>query len=82
MALMELKEISQVYGNKKILENVNLKLEEGQILALLGPTGSGKTTLLRIMALLDPPWEGEVIFMGKKAIARSLWARFDGLPTA
>jgi len=75
MALMELKEISQVYGNKKILENVNLKLEEGQILALLGPTGSGKTTLLRIMALLDPPWEGEVIFMGKKAIARSLWAR-------
>jgi tungstate transport system ATP-binding protein len=75
MALMELKKISQVYGKKKVLENVNLKLEKRQLIAVLGPTGSGKTTLLRIMALLDPPWEGEVIFMGKSVNTKSLWAR-------
>jgi len=75
MALIELRGVSQTYGKKKVLENVNLKLEEGQMIALLGPTGSGKTTLLRIIALLDPPWKGEILFMNKKTNARSLWVR-------
>lgn len=46
----------------KVLENINLNLKEGEIVALLGKSGSGKSTLLRIIAGLVPPSEGKVVF--------------------
>ncbi len=62
----ELKDVTKVYGNKVVVNAVNLQIREGEILALLGPNGSGKTTILKILAFIENPTSGEVIFQNEK----------------
>jgi tungstate transport system ATP-binding protein len=62
----ELKGVMKAYGNKIVVDAVNLQIHEGEILALLGPNGSGKTTILKILAFIENPTGGEVIFQGEK----------------
>ena len=62
----ELKGVTKAYGNKIVVDKVNLQIHEGEILALLGPNGSGKTTILKILAFIENPTGGEVIFQGEK----------------
>ncbi|MCJ7471165.1 ABC transporter ATP-binding protein [Candidatus Bathyarchaeota archaeon] len=62
----ELKTVTKMFDNTVALDNVDLKVEEGEILALLGPNGSGKSTLLKILALLENPTRGEVYFHNAK----------------
>ena len=64
MALIELSDVDQVYDGKPILEGIDLRIERGEVFALIGPTGAGKTTLIRILDLLEPPSVGRVIFDG------------------
>jgi molybdopterin-binding protein len=66
MITAELKNITKSYGNKIVVDAVNLQIHEGEILALLGPNGSGKSTILKILAFIENPTSGEVIFQGKK----------------
>ncbi|AOY77798.1 ABC transporter ATP-binding protein [Clostridium formicaceticum] len=58
-------------GNLKVLEDVSLYMEVGEIIALLGPSGCGKSTLLNIVAGFEKPDKGQVVFMGKTVIAPS-----------
>ena len=58
--LLELKNISYKYGNKVILNNVNLKINFGEKIALLGKSGSGKTTLISVLNGTIKPTQGEV----------------------
>ena len=53
-----------------VLQNVNLKINKGELISLTGPSGSGKSTLLHIIALLDQPTSGEVFF-NKKSFSKS-----------
>ncbi len=62
---VELKNLTKVYGNKTVVEAVNLQIHQGEILALLGPNGSGKTTLLKILAFIENPTSGKVTFEGE-----------------
>jgi len=62
----ELKDVTKAYGNKIVLDAINLKIHEGEILALLGPNGSGKTTILKILAFIENPSSGEVTFQGEE----------------
>lgn len=55
------------YGSKKVLNNINLEIEEGEFLCLLGPSGCGKTTLLRMIAGLED-LDGGSIYLGGKDI--------------
>ena len=64
MAKIEVKGLYKSYGGAEILKDINLKVEQGEVLALIGPTGSGKTTLLRLIGLLEKPTIGEIIFDG------------------
>lgn len=61
---MEIRGLYKSFGRSKILKSINLDIEEGQVLALIGPTGSGKTTLLRLIDLLDLPTKGHIFFRG------------------
>ena len=61
----ELKNVTKAYGTKIVVDEVNLQIHKGEILALLGPNGSGKTTILKIIAFIENPTGGEVKFQGK-----------------
>jgi molybdopterin-binding protein len=63
--LVELKNLTKCFGNRKVLDGVTLQIQEGEILALVGPNGSGKTTLLKILAFLEKPTGGENKFQGE-----------------
>ena len=67
----ELKDVTKVYGDKTVVDGVNLQIHEGEILALLGPNGSGKTTLLKILAFIENPTNGEVKFQGEPVTAKN-----------
>ena len=62
--LVELKNLTKSFDNRTVLDDITLQIEEGEMLALLGPNGSGKTTLLKILAFLEKPSSGEVKFQG------------------
>ena len=62
--LLECKNLTKRYGKKTALDQVNLKIERGHIIGLLGPNGSGKTTLIKIMNGLLMPSEGEITVEG------------------
>jgi multiple sugar transport system ATP-binding protein len=65
MALIALKNIRKVYPNRVVaLDGVDLEIPSGAIMALAGPSGCGKTTLLRVIAGLEPPTDGQVLFDG------------------
>jgi len=62
---IEARSISKKFGQFVALSNVSLEVKAGELVALLGPSGSGKTTLLRIIAGLEHPDSGSVLFDGK-----------------
>ncbi len=68
---MELKNLTKSFGDRTVLDNITLQIDEGEMLALLGPNGSGKTTLLKILAFLERPTGGEVRFQGIPVTAKS-----------
>src|SRR3954462_664621 len=63
--------ITKRFGKKVALDNVTVEAPAGKLVALLGPSGCGKTTLLRIIAGLEYPDEGQVLFEGEDATDRS-----------
>ena len=68
--LIKIKNLTKNFINNKlvvkVLKNLNLELEMGNIVALIGPSGSGKSTLLHLIALLDKPTNGEISILGKE----------------
>ncbi|AFZ13250.1 Fe(3+)-transporting ATPase [Crinalium epipsammum PCC 9333] len=63
--LIELKGISKSFGNNVILDNVDLTIERGDSLGIIGPSGTGKSTILRIIAGLLAPDAGEIYIQGQ-----------------
>ena len=64
--MLELKNISKHFGEKQIISDLNLKVPEKQILAIVGPSGGGKTTLLRMLAGLETIDSGDIIYNGEE----------------
>ncbi|HZC43920.1 MAG TPA: phosphate ABC transporter ATP-binding protein [Acidobacteriaceae bacterium] len=67
-AVLETRDLSrtldQPVGPRSLLRNINFRLEQGQVLAVLGPSGAGKSTLLRLLNRLDEPTSGTVLLQG------------------
>ena len=59
--ILEIKNLQKKYGKKEVLKGLNLKVNAGQIIGLLGPNGSGKTTLMKIIVGLIQDYTGDVL---------------------
>lgn len=70
MALLEVKSLQKSFGELKVLKDVNISIEEGEVLVLIGPSGSGKSTLLRCLNLLETPTGGEIIYDNKDILEK------------
>ncbi len=64
MSLLELKNVSKIYGDLHALDNVSMKVEKGEWVAIMGPSGSGKSTMMNIIGCMDKPSLGEVLLDG------------------
>ncbi len=62
--MIEVKNIGKSFGELEVLKGVELKVEKGEIVAIIGKSGAGKTTLLQIIGTLDRPTKGEVLIDG------------------
>jgi putative ABC transport system ATP-binding protein len=62
--VLELKNIYKIYGDLHALDGVDLKVEKGEWVSIMGPSGSGKSTLMNIIGCMDRPSEGQVILDG------------------
>ena len=67
---IEIRDLNKRFGALTVCDNVNLTIGSGELVALLGPSGSGKTTLLRMIAGLEVPDSGQVLFQGEDASVR------------
>jgi sulfate/thiosulfate transport system ATP-binding protein len=75
---VELKGINKTFGEVATIKDLDLAIPTGELVALLGPSGCGKTTLLRIIAGLESPDSGAVLFDGQSAASRSVRERRVG----
>lgn len=70
MEVLNIKNLKKVYGSKfggmkyTALDDINLKVEEGELIAIMGPSGSGKTTFLNVISTIDKPTSGSVLIDG------------------
>ena len=62
--MIELRDINKSFGNLQVLKDINLQIDKGEIVSIVGPSGAGKTTLLPIMGTLDKPDSGSVKYNG------------------
>ena len=60
MSLIKVAGLTHRYGEREVLQDLNLSISSGEVFALIGPTGAGKTTLLRIIDLLEVPSSGRL----------------------
>lgn len=67
--MIETTDLGKIYGSKAMtytaLQDINLKVEEGEFIGIMGPSGAGKTTLLNLLSTIDVPTTGNIIFNGK-----------------
>jgi len=64
--MIEVKNLHKWFGDLHAVDNVNLSVQQGKVVVIIGPSGSGKSTLLRCVNFLETPTSGEVWFMGER----------------
>lgn len=66
--MLEVQNLKKVYGNEikyEALKGINLTVQDGEFIGIMGPSGSGKSTLLNLLATIDSPTDGEILLNGK-----------------
>jgi len=69
--LIQLTEVHKYFGHNHVLKNINLTVQTGEKLVVIGPSGSGKSTLIRCMNLLEKPTSGKVVVDGVEITAHN-----------
>ena len=67
MYLLEMNHIQKSFDKLDVIKDISLRVEEGEIVSIIGPSGSGKSTLLRCATMLETIDSGEIIYLGEKA---------------
>ncbi|HFI0150511.1 TPA: amino acid ABC transporter ATP-binding protein [Streptococcus suis] len=62
--IISIKDLHKYFGKNEVLKGIDLEIEQGQVVVIIGPSGSGKSTFLRTMNLLEVPTKGTVTFEG------------------
>ncbi|MGL5347711.1 MAG: amino acid ABC transporter ATP-binding protein [Peptostreptococcaceae bacterium] len=70
--MITINNLNKSFGKLEVLKDINLEINKGEIMTIIGPSGSGKSTLLRCINLLENPTKGEVIFEGKNITDRKI----------
>lgn len=63
--MIKIENLKKYFGNKMVLDDISLDIEDGKVVTIIGPSGSGKSTLLRCMNLLEQPTSGEIYVDGQ-----------------
>lgn len=63
--MIEIKGVTKSFDNLRVLKGVDLKIEKGEVISIVGPSGAGKTTLLQLIGTLDKPDSGSICFNGR-----------------
>ena len=74
MPLLELKSVSLSFGGLKVVDGLDLHVDDGEIVSVIGPNGAGKTTLFNLITGIYAPAEGDIVFDGR-SIDRKMPAR-------
>ena len=70
--LIEIKNLHKYFGKNEVLKGLNIEIQKGEVVVMIGPSGSGKSTFLRTMNLLEEPTKGEVYFEGTNIADKSI----------
>ena len=68
MIYLEMNHVKKELWGSQVLKDISLKVEEGEVLSIIGPSGSGKSTLLRCAAMLETMDGGDLAYLGKQAV--------------
>lgn len=76
--MIDLIGIKKNFGDLQVLKGIDLRIEKGEVVSIVGPSGAGKTTLLQIMGTLDTPDSGDIVFNGQNIaqLKRNAMAHF------
>ena len=66
--MIKISHLSKKFGNLEVLKDINLDIEEGEVVCIIGPSGSGKSTFLRCINQLENPTGGIVEYEGKNLL--------------
>ena len=62
--LLKIENLAKFFGHNKVLKDISLDVEKGDVISIIGPSGSGKSTFLRCLNLLEVPTDGHILFEG------------------
>lgn len=79
MVNLEVSNLTKIYNNKKVLDNISFTANKGEFLSILGPSGCGKTTLLKILIGIESPTNGKILKDGKNITKKDASVRNMGI---
>ena len=71
-SIIQIKGLRKSFGDKEILKGIDLEVNKGEVICIIGPSGSGKSTLLRCCNLLEYPNSGEILFKGENILNKKI----------
>ena len=69
--MINIKNLQKTFGKNEVLKGIDLEIEAGEVVVIIGPSGSGKSTFLRCLNLLETPTGGSVEFEGKNLLDKN-----------
>ncbi|WP_296112258.1 amino acid ABC transporter ATP-binding protein [uncultured Anaerococcus sp.] len=71
MSILKVNNLEKKFGDNLVLKDINMEVEKGEVVTIIGSSGSGKSTLLRCLNLLEDPSSGEILYKGEKILEPS-----------
>ena len=70
--ILRLEHLEKSFGDHKVLRDINMTVNKGDVISVIGPSGSGKSTMLRCVNLLEEPTGGRIVFDGRDIMEKEM----------